>query len=69
MHREQWSVCEHHASPCLYTESGREAMERRTEDYGHPVHCVKHRAFLRWAHDLYGLTRADARKKLNLEKR
>lgn len=68
MPREKWSVCEHHASPCLYGESGRAAMERLSEDYGRPVYCVKHRKFMRWAHDLYGLSRAEARKKLNLEK-
>lgn len=58
--RECWSVCEHHGSPCLYTERGRSAIEQRQD----PARCIKHKAILTWEHSLYGLTRDEAKKEV-----
>lgn len=60
---ENWLVCDngsrHGGSVCLYSES---AVARLKSD---PPRCLKHGIILDWASDLRGLTRAEARAKID----
>lgn len=59
--RGPWLVCDdgYGERACLYSE---ESMERLRSD---PPRCVRHGSILHWAHFLEGLTRKEARAKLD----
>lgn len=58
---EKWLVCTdgYGGRRCLYSERGMESLR------SDPPRCVRHGSILLWAHELDGLSRKEARAKLD----